>query len=428
MRHTHSALVGLALAGVLLAGCTVQQTEAPPLSGPSELALSIVLQAVPDLLTQDGVSQSVILIEARGPDGRPVRALPVRAEVLIDGALADYGTLSAKTLVTDDDGRARLTYTAPPGASESVDAGTIVTVIVTPIGGDHRGARARQVDIRLVPLGIILPPNGAPVPSFVVTPTPVSTFTPVTFDASGTTDGGVPCGGRCSYAWNFGDGGSGTGELVTHEYRAVGTYTARLTVTDARGASASATLPVSVSQSTAPTASFTFSPQNPAVSQDIFFTAEASRAAIGRRIILYDWNFGSGRTGAGVTVSKRYDTPGSYNVTLTVTDDAQQEGTTTQTVTVGSSGTGIVPALTSSPTNPGVGTVVTFDATATRGPDDITHYEFAFGDNTVPVIVQSPAVPRVTHQFAAPGTYVVRATMRDSAGRTATITVNVVVS
>jgi PKD repeat protein len=55
------------------------------------------------------------------------------------------------------------------------------------------------------------------------------------------------------------------------------------------------------------------------VNDQIFFTAEGSRAASGRRIVSYEWNFGSGRTGHRVTINKAYDTPGTYNVTLTVT-------------------------------------------------------------------------------------------------------------
>jgi PKD repeat protein len=107
-----------------------------------------------------------------------------------------------------------------------------------------------------------------------------------------------------------------------------------LRVTNAGGQTAQISQTVVVAAGTAPTATFVFSPQSPRTSQDIFFTAEASRAASGRRIVAYDWNFGSGRTGTGVTVAKRYDTPGTYNVTLTVTDDAFQQATTTQSVTV----------------------------------------------------------------------------------------------
>ena len=45
-------------------------------------------------------------------------------------------------------------------------------------------------------------------------------------------------------------------------------------------------------------------------------------------MVSYDWNFGSGRTGSGETVRKAYSAPGTYTVTLTVTDDAGNKATT----------------------------------------------------------------------------------------------------
>ena len=52
--------------------------------------------------------------------------------------------------------------------------------------------------------------------------------------------------GTLTYVWSFGDGGSGTGATPTHSYAAPGNYTVRVTVTDARGATASGTLHVDV--------------------------------------------------------------------------------------------------------------------------------------------------------------------------------------
>jgi PKD repeat protein len=424
MRNGFRILIGT-LACAALSACTVHEQEAPPLQGPSEMALRMNMQIVPDAIYQDGGSQSVLTVEAAGADGRPVVGLAMRFDMSVDGFVQDFGTLSSRTAVTGSDGRARVTYTAPRAPAESSGGGTVVTFLVTPIGNDYRGEVARQVDLRLIPPGVILPPNGAPTAAFTMSPSPATAFSTVTFDASGTMDEGVPCASRCTYSWTFGDGGSGSGVSTTHTYRDAGSFTVTLRVVDDRGQSASLSQTLTVAAGAPPTSSFVYSPNPPAVSQDIFFTGEASRAAPGRTLVGYDWNFGSGRNASGVTAVKRYDTPATYVVTLTVTDDAGQQGTSSQSVIVGGQGTGIVPSLTSSPTSPSAGSTVVFDASGTRGPSPIVEYRFSFGDGTADVVGTSPTT---THLFSAPGTYVVRLTVRDSAGRTATTTINVSVT
>jgi PKD repeat protein len=404
--------------------CTVQETGAPPLTGPSELALRIKLDASPDSILQDGLSQSSIQIEAINGDGRPARGLPLRMDVVFDGTIQDFGTLSSKTVVTGDDGRARVTYTAPPRSSQSTDPFNVITIRATPIGTDFRGEIARTVDVRLIPPGVILPPNAAPQALFTFTPSAPDVLTNVVFDASTSTDEAVMCGVGCTYTWEFGDGSTGTGIFASHQYLTPGTFQVRLTVTDARGASASIAQPITIGAGVAPTAAFTFSPTNPAVSQTIFFAAEGSRAAPGRQIVSYDWNFGSGATGSGLTTSKSYSTPGTYTVTLTVTDNAGAQGTVTQSVTVGAPGTGLQAALTVSPTGGTTATTFFFDASPSHGPSPIVEYRFTFGDGSADVVGVSPTT---THKYATAGTYTARVTVRDSANRTATITAPVAV-
>jgi PKD repeat protein len=418
------------------AACTVKDTTAPPLAGPSELALRLGLQVVPDIILQDGASQAVLSIDATNGDGTAARNLALRVETVVDGVIADFGMLSAKTIVTGDDGRARVTYTAPPRPAEPVDENRTVQLRVTPIANDYGGSLMRFVTLRLVPPGVILPPNVAPTASFTADGN-LQPMSDIVFDASQSTDPDAVsaanpnglCGASCTYSWEFGDGSSGSGVFVRHQYRSAGTFQIRLTVTDARGASGTVARPVQIGAGTPPTAQFTFSPTNPALSQDIFFNGGLSTAATGRRIVSWDWDFGSGRTASGITTTKRYDTPGSYIVTLKVEDDAGSTAQATQTVTVANAagpGAGGVPtaSFTFSPTSPSVSQTVFFNAAGSTSPSGttITSYAWDFGDGTTGAGASTP------HSFTTPGTYVVRLTIANSAGQTATTTQNVTVA
>ncbi|MGY1601003.1 PKD domain-containing protein [Geodermatophilus sp. SYSU D00815] len=79
----------------------------------------------------------------------------------------------------------------------------------------------------------------------------------------------------------------------------------------------------------APTASFTATATGLGVALD----ASASTDADGT-IASYAWDFGNGQTGTGRTASYTYPTAGTYQVKLTVTDDAGATGTVTKAVTV----------------------------------------------------------------------------------------------
>lgn len=409
---TRSYLLALV---TLSAACSVQETPIPMLSGPSELALRIALQVTPDEILQDGNSQASLIIDVSSVDGRPLRGTALRVDTTFQGVIQDFGTLSAKTAVTGDDGRARVVYTSPARPAQPVDDFNVVTFEVTPIGTDFRGEIPRSAQLRLLPPGLVLPPNVAPVPDFSLTPSAPTVLTNVVFDASATTDDGSTCGPRCTYAWDFGDGQTGFGIFVTHQYTQPGTFQVRLTATDARGASTLVAKTVVVTAGQSPSASFTFSPAAPLVNDQIFFTAEGSRAASGRRIVSYEWNFGSGRTGTGVTINKSYDSPGSYNVTLTVTDDAGNRGTATQQVTV-TVGTAPTAAFTFSPTSPAIGQQIFFTAEASRAApgSQIVAYDWNFGSGRL------GSGMTINKGYDTPGTYVVTLTVTDNLGRVGT--------
>jgi PKD repeat protein len=416
------ALISSLVLVAAMSGCTTSKTPAPPMTGPSEFALRIALQSIPDSILQDGASQAAIQIEATGADGRAVRALPLRIETEVNGIPQDYGTLSTRSVVTGDDGRARIVYTAPPGPAESTGEVVVVDFVVTPVTSDFQGVEPRRVSLRLVPTGVIRPPNAAPKAQFTFSPESPLPLQSISFDASESTDSEVPCGPACTYRWDFGDGDTGSGVFATHQYRSTGNYQVRLTVTDALGASATIARPISVGVAAAPTASFTFSPTSPAPGQLIFFNAEASRAAPGRQLVSFSWDFGSGRTGTGITTSKGYETPGSYVVTLTVEDDAGAKATTTQQVSVGAVANPLQAAIVATPVSGSTATQFSFNASGSKGPAPIVEYRFNFGDNTAEVVGNTSTT---SHQFAAPGTYLVRVTVRDSDEMSATATVSV---
>jgi PKD repeat protein len=326
----------LALAAVVLCAtaCSVDEITEPPLSGPSTLALALGLTANPDAILWDGVSTAFITIDAKGPNAQPVRGVSVRLDMLVNGSVVDFGRLSSKMATTGDDGRARVTYQAPPKPAESIGLGAVVTILVTPVGGDFHGEISRQLDIRLIPPGVVVPPNSPPQAAFTFTPDTVTAFTTVAFNASSSADEGVPCAANCVYDWNFGDGGRGTGVIVTHQYREVGNFVVQLTVTDAGGKSGTSTQSITVGAAQPPTAEFSFSPTDPKPGQTVFFNGSASRSTGGRSIVSYEWDFGTGETASGVTVSKTYGSAGTYSVTLNVTDDANQVGTISKSVPV----------------------------------------------------------------------------------------------
>lgn len=67
--------------------------------------------------------------------------------------------------------------------------------------------------------------------------------TNLTFSVAGASD---PDGDALTYAWNFGDGVTAQGPEPTHRYDVGGAFTARVTVTDSKGASTTATRTVRV--------------------------------------------------------------------------------------------------------------------------------------------------------------------------------------
>ena len=331
---TTHRLITRGLTIVLLAltsACTMNKQEAPDLSGPSEFATSVTVSISPDVLPQDGASQSTITLTARDAQGQPVRNLGLRVEIRVDGVPRDLGSLSARSVVTSSDGRATVVYTAPSSPAIAVDPFTIVEIVATPIGSDFNNSSVRSASVRLVPTGPVAPPDGLR-PAFTFTPTNPTDHQRVLFDAS--TSQAPTNNPIVSYSWNFGDRGTGTGRTATHDYSTPGTYVVTLTIFDGYGRSAATSQIINVGAGVDPSAAFTFSPTDPVPGSTVTFNAASSRAAPGRTIVSYSWDFGDGTSGSGVQTSHRYPVLGNYTVTLVTTDDAGRRAVASQTLPV----------------------------------------------------------------------------------------------
>jgi PKD repeat protein len=230
LKRLHGQAAAL-VAALCLNGCT-DGVEVPPLAGPSEFALALAVTATPDVLPEDGTSQSVIQIAVRDANAQPLANVQVRLN-------ASDGQLSAGTVVTGSDGRASVTFTAPLTTTPGFDPGKIAEILAIPIGNNYQNARATSVWIRLVPPAVITA-VGAPFADFDFSPLSPQVNQDVVFDASSSFDAD---GSIVEYAWNWGDNETAVRNFSheDHDYPIAGVYFVTLTVTDNSGKRSSAT-------------------------------------------------------------------------------------------------------------------------------------------------------------------------------------------
>lgn len=160
-----------------------------------------------------------------------------------------------------------------------------------------------------------------------------------------------------SYAWDFGDGSTGSGDTTSHIYDP-GTYTATFTITDSDGQTDSTTVDITATNPLS--ANFTQTGDGAVAPATVSFDASTSTDATGT-IIDYAWDFGDGSTtnSASTTASHTYASNGYYHVTLTITDDAGYSATYDHMAFIG----------TTNPTTISSGTTIYNDTwTAARSP------------------------------------------------------------
>jgi PKD repeat protein len=149
---------------------------------------------------------------------------------------------------------------------------------------------------------------------------------PIEFDGSGSS---APGGTIISYAWDFGDGATGTGTKPAHVYAAGDVYIITLTVTDDDGYSSTCmTTAIAYSEEGFPHCD-AGGPYSGAINQMIQFDGTRSNVPEGGHIMVYAWDFGDGTTATGAIPQHAYASAASYTVTLIVYDGAQRKSACT---------------------------------------------------------------------------------------------------
>lgn len=397
--------VAVACAALLIGGCGLEKQTAPSLIGPG--GPLVVMTATPDRLPRDGKSQSVVIVEVR--DGSGAGVFGRRVTLGVTG-----GTLSQDEVVTGADGRASFAVQAP--TQTDVVPGNIIQVLATPVASDFNNAVTHTLAIALT--GV---PNAtAPAPAFTVTPTAPEINKLATFDATTTTDEGQQCMNLCTYDWNFDDGTTANGRVVTHSFGVARAYNVSLTVTDASGLTATLRQLVIPTAPAEPTVTLNVSPNPPVVNQLATFLA-VGVAAANHQIVSYEWNFGDGSntsTSSG-NVTHTYSARGIYTATVRAIDDLGRAGSTSLQLNLT---TGVAQGINAtfyfSPTPARAGNAETFNASESTPSNGatITKYAWNWGDGSATEETDSATI---SHTFGSTGTYRVQLTITDSQGRTA---------
>lgn len=232
-----SLLVGCTLT---MTACTVSDTVIPDLAGPSGFANPLTISATPDNITEDG-SQSVVVVNVSRPDGSPAAGVAVRLTLHVDGAPVDFGALNARTIYTDNSGKAATIYTAPMATAFFYGGPPkLVSILATPVGSNYTVSAepSEHVTIKVTPPPVAVQ-IGGPRAAVTFTPAAPKVGQVVTFDASDSQPGAGQS--NIDYFWDFGDGQAHDehGVDASHTYSAPGTYTLVLGVIDSAGRIAS---------------------------------------------------------------------------------------------------------------------------------------------------------------------------------------------
>ncbi|MDQ8158203.1 MAG: carboxypeptidase regulatory-like domain-containing protein [Gemmatimonadota bacterium] len=209
-----------------------------------KIALLTALDLSAQPLQQSGGASASIRLDpavVRFDSSRTTRGFDVLVANSPERGVFSFGAFTPGTVgPTGNIDIVRSWYTVVGAAGTLATTSTTLSDILTPQGTFlNSKVRVSESTLSITAGGA---PNQAPTAA-ISGPSAAVAGTRVTFSGAGSTD---PDGSIASYAWSFGDGGTGTGATAFHTFASAGSFTVRLTVTDNGGLTGTRDLPVTV--------------------------------------------------------------------------------------------------------------------------------------------------------------------------------------
>jgi len=214
--------------------------------------------------------------------------------------------------------------------------------------------------------------------------------------------------GADEWHWDFGDGGTSTAQNNTHTYANTGTYTVRLIVINhISGCSDTTSRTLTIIDELAD-----FNATDTVICKNSSTTFTALGNTPGN-IVSYDWDFGDGLIGSGLSVTHTYTNAGLYTVKLTITEISGCIDSLVKLQYIR------VDGPTADFSIPGGGNcqnsmVIFADNSLSDGIHPIVSWMWDFGDG----VKDTLTAPPFTHMYNTPGSYNVTLKTMDAVGCT----------
>jgi len=242
-----------------------------------------------------------------------------------------------------------------------------------------------------------------------------------------------------SWLWDFGDNTNSNLKNPTHSYSTTGTFTVNLTIEDSNGATDSKVKtitirtqssggggsdpppysppPIVIPQNHPPVADASKGePYEGYVREKITFDGSSSYDPDEENITTWLWNFGDGSNGTGEITTHTYNKPDSYNVILTVKDEAKAQGTCEISA--------IIIQPNRPPSNPDLSGPMAgtknkkyiYSAKSTDKDNDTLSYKFNWGDGTsnTTEFIKNATTAIYSHLWEVAGKYTITVSAYDN--------------